>query len=70
MASVSVLSCVVLWFDVEKRYKTICLRGKDKGRGLWFDVEKRYKTIERPNGTNDARLWFDVEKRYKTIEYE
>ena len=34
----------MLWFDVEKRYKTTerpctCHRGK-----LWFDVEKRYKT--------------------------
>ena len=36
-----------LWFDVEKRYKTISVFfGNDTGK-LWFDVEKRYKTIIR-----------------------
>ena len=34
-----------LWFDVEKRYKTIAALGKEGRSQLWFDVEKRYKTI-------------------------
>ena len=34
-----------LWFDVEKRYKTIRHRHRGHQAGLWFDVEKRYKTI-------------------------
>ena len=57
-----------LWFDVEKRYKTICRRGQGVLRPLWFDVEKRYKTITRRRKRGDAELWFDVEKRYKTID--
>ena len=56
-----------MWFDVEKRYKTILtdeVRKKDK---LWFDVEKRYKTIPHEEDIQRHQLWFDVEKRYKTI---
>ena len=36
---------VALWFDVEKRYKTIRNRKNRTIIQLWFDVEKRYKTI-------------------------
>ena len=62
-------NCVMvkLWFDVEKRYKTInggYWRTVDE---LWFDVEKRYKTMFGFNVDNINKLWFDVEKRYKTI---
>ena len=35
----------MLWFDVEKRYKTIGSRTTRIMFVLWFDVEKRYKTI-------------------------
>ena len=35
-----------LWFDVEKRYKTIAVLHRVDGVLLWFDVEKRYKTID------------------------
>ena len=34
-----------LWFDVEKRYKTITFVSTKKKDALWFDVEKRYKTM-------------------------
>ena len=34
-----------LWFDVEKKYKTIFRDDEQAGEGLWFDVEKKYKTI-------------------------
>ena len=34
-----------LWFDVERRYKTIFYRYVASTRELWFDVERRYKTI-------------------------
>ena len=34
-----------LWFDVEKRYKTINYRNVSGMAQLWFDVEKRFKTI-------------------------
>lgn len=30
-----------LWFDVEKRYKTIYVGNQSSEVGLWFDVEKR-----------------------------
>ena len=36
-----------LWFDVEKRYKTIGRHETCTFRGLWFDVEKRYKTMKK-----------------------
>ena len=35
----------MLWFDVEKRYKTIAFNPLVIKITLWFDVEKRYKTI-------------------------
>ena len=35
---------IVLWFDVEKRYKTTRFHVKNQTSMLWFDVEKRYKT--------------------------
>lgn len=31
----------MLWFDVEKRYKTIDRRTALDASRLWFDVEKR-----------------------------
>ena len=34
-----------LWFDVERRYKTIYGQQKQLAAELWFDVERRYKTI-------------------------
>ena len=34
-----------MWFDVEKRYKTIYSVVDVVGDLLWFDVEKRYKTM-------------------------
>ena len=34
-----------LWFDVEKRYKTMAPRNRPTRLQLWFDVEKRYKTM-------------------------
>ena len=34
-----------LWFDVERRYKTITSTGRELTPVLWFDVERRYKTI-------------------------
>ena len=33
-----------LWFDVEKKYKTIHARLPQAREALWFDVEKKYKT--------------------------
>ena len=56
-----------LWFDVEKRYKTMYLREVRGLSELWFDVEKRYKTIVSNFNYFKSMLWFDVEKRYKTI---
>ena len=35
----------MLWFDVERRYKTILGRFIGARFVLWFDVERRYKTI-------------------------
>ena len=35
-----------LWFDVERRYKTILGRFIGARFVLWFDVERRYKTIK------------------------
>jgi len=34
-----------LWFDVEKKYKTINQEYTQVFTALWFDVEKKYKTI-------------------------
>ena len=34
-----------LWFDVERRYKTIVIQNGNTPYTLWFDVERRYKTI-------------------------
>ena len=34
-----------LWFDVERRYKTMQVIGFQTMNLLWFDVERRYKTI-------------------------
>ena len=56
-----------LWFDVERRYKTIVTIDFKKDDGLWFDVERRYKTIAAPDCRRLQQLWFDVERRYKTI---
>lgn len=33
-----------LWFDVEKKYKTMTRRVRLPMSSLWFDVEKKYKT--------------------------
>ena len=57
----------LLWFDVEKRYKTMHHDEVRPGARLWFDVEKRYKTIAAQPPAMLPWLWFDVEKRYKTI---
>ena len=57
-----------LWFDVEKRYKTMPHLQLVLEWMLWFDVEKRYKTIDKATGKIYCKLWFDVEKRYKTIQ--
>ena len=39
----------MLWFDVEKKYKTIPTFTTWASRELWFDVEKKYKTIVPPS---------------------
>ena len=57
----------MLWFDVERRYKTIHCYLSMEAASLWFDVERRYKTIVGQYMINNDRLWFDVERRYKTI---
>ena len=36
-----------LWFDVERRYKTILTSNGKITSQLWFDVERRYKTMRR-----------------------
>ena len=58
---------MLLWFDVEQRYKTISLSSSHEDMQLWFDVEQRYKTILENNNITKQLLWFDVEQRYKTI---
>ena len=35
----------MLWFDVERQYKTIQTNCQVFGGWLWFDVERQYKTI-------------------------
>ena len=35
---------VLLWFDVEQRYKTTDTPTRGVTILLWFDVEQRYKT--------------------------
>ena len=37
----------MLWFDVEKSYKTMNRNSTDASAELWFDVEKSYKTMLR-----------------------
>ena len=56
-----------LWFDVERRYKTMNTRPTMQRHRLWFDVERRYKTIIYLRISANGELWFDVERRYKTI---
>ena len=34
-----------LWFDVERRYKTMVQGTHPRSAALWFDVERRYKTM-------------------------
>ena len=60
---------VELWFDVERRYKTIFLFMGKVAPPLWFDVERRYKTICSFLSMLFITLWFDVERRYKTIRF-
>ena len=55
-----------LWFDVEKKYKTITQGCRKRVPRLWFDVEKKYKTISFALKVWRLELWFDVEKKYKT----
>ena len=38
-----------LWFDVERRYKTMKSAEKGELKKLWFDVERRYKTMTKKN---------------------
>ena len=56
-----------LWFDVERRYKTILRQLNETLPWLWFDVERRYKTIGTLSCFGREQLWFDVERRYKTM---
>ena len=58
-----------LWFDVEKRHKTIAASGVWRFPQLWFDVEKRHKTMRKALFCVLTALWFDVEKRHKTMKY-
>ena len=58
---------VQLWFDVERRYKTILRQNLLGAWRLWFDVERRYKTICTRQERHFPQLWFDVERRYKTM---
>ena len=53
-----------LWFDVERRYKTIDGTRMPRTGRLWFDVERRYKTIQTLGGEYNGKLWFDVERQY------
>ena len=34
----------MLWFDVERGYKTTLILNRQKILKLWFDVERGYKT--------------------------
>ena len=56
-----------LWFDVERRYKTMEFVKFLNLITLWFDVERRYKTMFTGTTSSLTVLWFDVERRYKTI---
>ena len=67
MSSTSNGMSSLLWFDVERRYKTIRQSLRHWQQQLWFDVERRYKTIIESTDNNRLLLWFDVERRYKTI---
>ena len=51
MAGVLAHHDTALWFDVEKRYKTIGVSMWTSLKTLWFDVEKRYKTKKVITGT-------------------
>ena len=44
---------LVLWFDVEQRYKAIAIHPMFVLSQLWFDVEQRYKAIH-PEDTHKA----------------
>ena len=48
MSSSAIMISNMLWFDVERRYKTISKQIKMLYGQLWFDVERRYKTILLP----------------------
>ena len=39
---------LMLWFDVERQYKTINGHCSLIGFLLWFDVERQYKTMRAP----------------------
>ena len=58
---------ITLWFDVERRNKTICALYVLMSQLLWFDVERRNKTIIGASEAGTVLLWFDVERRNKTI---
>ena len=57
----------MLWFDVERQYKTIGHGSMHPFSRLWFDVERQYKTIDPERRARGRWLWFDVERQYKTI---
>ena len=57
----------MLWFGVERRYKTILEFCTHATNPLWFGVERRYKTIFGEWTETRNMLWFGVERRYKTI---
>ena len=50
-----------LWFDVERRYKTMLPMVDTPAETLWFDVvERRYKTIFGRDTHVQHQLWFDI----------
>ena len=59
------MNILVLWFDVESRYKATEYLCTTNNNELWFDVESRYKATILTGLKNDVKLWFDVESRYK-----
>ena len=58
----------MLWFDVEKGYRTTQTRTIANTATLWFDVEKGYRTTPLPSPRVWTPLWFDVEKGYRTTD--
>ena len=50
MRSHSTSSPSRLWFDVERRYKTVAEANAAAQAALWFDVERRYKTMWTKSG--------------------